>query len=322
MAIHKFFLLLLLAILNRAWATSFIIANNCKYNVWPGLLSNPGKAPLTTTGFQLLPGQTQTVGIPAAWAGRLWGRTGCTFDSSGKGNCSTADCGGSLECNGAGAIPPASLAEFSIGQGQTQDFYDVSLVDGYNLPMLITAQGGTGACTSTGCITDINLSCPKELQVDDGVGGSDVMACKSACDAFGDPAYCCSGAYGNPNTCKPSAYSQLFKTQCPRAYSYAYDDTTSTFTCASADYTITFCPTLAMASTERKSNTPAVADSPISGTSSNDNNTNPLYQTSATQGTSASSMDSAACRPLPIYSGLSLMIALIVTIIINIRICH
>jgi hypothetical protein len=33
-------------------------------------------------------------------------------------------------------------------------------------------------------------------------------------------------------------------------------------------------------------------------------------------------MDSAACRPLTISSGLSLMIALIVTIIINIRICH
>ncbi|MFS8016602.1 putative Thaumatin family [Helianthus anomalus] len=31
---------------------------------------------------------------------------------------------------------------------------------------------------------------------------------------------------------------------CPRSYSYAYDDATSTFTCTAADYIITFCPSL------------------------------------------------------------------------------
>uniref|UniRef100_J3LLW4 Thaumatin-like protein n=1 Tax=Oryza brachyantha TaxID=4533 RepID=J3LLW4_ORYBR len=51
------------------------------------------------------------------------------------------------------------------------------------------------------------------------------------------------GAYANPNTCRPTAYSQVFKSACPRSYSYAYDDPTSTFTCAGGrDYTITFCP--------------------------------------------------------------------------------
>ncbi|EMS68137.1 hypothetical protein TRIUR3_12323 [Triticum urartu] len=55
--------------------------------------------------------------------------------------------------------------------------------------------------------------------------------------------YCCSGAYGSPSTCRPSAYSQYFKSACPRAYSYAYDDSTSTFTCAAGtNYAITFCP--------------------------------------------------------------------------------
>uniref|UniRef100_A0A0D9Z4I4 Thaumatin-like protein n=1 Tax=Oryza glumipatula TaxID=40148 RepID=A0A0D9Z4I4_9ORYZ len=72
------------------------------------------------------------------------------------------------------------------------------------------------------------------------VGGA---ACRSACDAFGKPEFCCSGAYANPNTCRPTAYSQVFKSACPRSYSYAYDDPTSTFTCAGGrDYTITFCP--------------------------------------------------------------------------------
>ncbi|RRT68285.1 hypothetical protein B296_00018524 [Ensete ventricosum] len=125
------------------------------------------------------------------------------------------------------------------------DFYDVSLVDGYNLPVLVVPQGGSGGgCSSTGCPADLNGVCPSDLKVvlSASDGGSESVACKSACEAFGSPQYCCSGDYGSPNTCKPSSYSQFFKNACPRAYSYAYDDATSTFTCASADYLITFCP--------------------------------------------------------------------------------
>uniref|UniRef100_J3LCH0 Thaumatin-like protein n=1 Tax=Oryza brachyantha TaxID=4533 RepID=J3LCH0_ORYBR len=45
----------------------------------------------------------------------------------------------------------------------------------------------------------------------------------------------------------PSPYSRFFKDACPRAYSYAYDDATSTFTCAGGDtsYDIVFCPSTA-----------------------------------------------------------------------------
>uniref|UniRef100_M8CCG5 Thaumatin-like protein n=1 Tax=Aegilops tauschii TaxID=37682 RepID=M8CCG5_AEGTA len=41
-----------------------------------------------------------------------------------------------------------------------------------------------------------------------------------------------------------SSTMPFFKTACPRAYSYAYDDATSTFTCAGgvSAYAITFCP--------------------------------------------------------------------------------
>ncbi|GLT63327.1 hypothetical protein SLA2020_359000 [Shorea laevis] len=141
----------------------------------------------------------------------------------------------SIECNGARAVPPATLAEFTLGSG-TKDFYDVSLVDGYNLPMFVEASSGSGECAKTGCETDLNKRCPAELRV---VGDD---ACKSACEAFGRPEYCCKGTYGTPATCKPSLYSQIFKSACPRSYSYAYDDATSTFTCTGADYTITFCP--------------------------------------------------------------------------------
>lgn len=104
--------------------------------------------------------------------------------------------------------------------------------------MAIQAVGGSGSCDTTGCVKDLNRMCPNELRVGDG------QACKSACEAFGTPEYCCSGAYGSPSTCKPSSYSAMFKNACPKSYSYAYDDPTSTFTCTGADYTITFCPSL------------------------------------------------------------------------------
>ena len=225
------------------YSATFTIINKCSYTVWPGILSNAGTAQLSTTGFTLQPGESNTLDIPASWSGRLWGRTYCTQDSTtGKFSCVTGDCGSStLECSGGGAAPPATLAEFTLSGYNGLDYYDVSLVDGYNLPMTIVPQGGTeGNCTATGCVADLNTACPTELKVLSSSDGS--VACKSACEAFGDPQYCCSGAYATPATCKPSSYSEFFKNACPYAYSYAYDDGTSTFTCASADYVITFCP--------------------------------------------------------------------------------
>lgn len=223
-------------------AASFTLTNNCEYTVWPGVLAGAGTAPMSPTGFALAKGESKTIPAPSGWSGRFWGRTLCSEDSSGKFSCATGDCGsGKLECAGSGAVPPATLAEFTLNGANGLDFYDVSLVDGYNLPMMVAPQSGSGNCSITGCVFDLNGICPSELKVLSS-DGSENVACKSACEAFGDPKYCCSGEYGNPNTCKPSSYSELFKHACPRAYSYAYDDGTSTFTCASADYLITFCP--------------------------------------------------------------------------------
>ncbi|KAI3796958.1 hypothetical protein L1987_39645 [Smallanthus sonchifolius] len=220
--------------------STFTFKNRCDYMVWPGILSSAGSTPLDSTGFDLSPGESRSFQASPGWSGRFWGRTGCTFDANGQGSCATGDCGSNqISCNGAGATPPATLAEFTIGSSSgtnSQDFYDVSLVDGYNLPMAVDASGGTGACGTTGCVTDLNRMCPSELQTGDG------QACKSACEAFGNPEYCCSGSFGSPDTCRPSVYSEIFKSACPRSYSYAYDDATSTFTCTGADYTITFCP--------------------------------------------------------------------------------
>ncbi|VFQ81939.1 unnamed protein product [Cuscuta campestris] len=259
---------------------TFVVINRCDYTVWPGILGNAGSAGLGSTGFRLPPGGSRAFQVSSSWSGRIWGRTGCTFDPvTGQGSCATADCGSNqMECNGAGATPPATLAEFTVGgPAGTPDFYDVSLVDGFNLPMQVEPVGGAGACGSTGCAADVNRMCPEVLRAGDG------QACRSACGAFGSPEYCCSGAYGSPSTCRPSEYSEMFKTACPRSYSYAYDDATSTFTCLGADYRITFCPSQTR-QMQRSSSTPASAlpSSQVAGTSSS--SSGPPAATQTTRG--------------------------------------
>ncbi|KAK1610603.1 hypothetical protein QYE76_034276 [Lolium multiflorum] len=84
-----------------------------------------------------------------------------------------------------------SLFEVTLGKAGGEDFYDVSLVDGYNLPVVAIPRAlrGQGTCNATGCMADLN-SCPKELQVDCGAGA---ITCRSACEAFRQDSYCCSG---------------------------------------------------------------------------------------------------------------------------------
>ena len=106
----------------------------------------------------------------------------------------------------------------------------------FNLPMLVQPKGGASSCDATGCAADLDSSCPKELKLANGEG------CRSACDALKKPEYCCTGQFSSPSTCKPTVYSKMFKSACPKAYSYAYDDATSTFSCSGADYTVAFCP--------------------------------------------------------------------------------
>ncbi|OEL25929.1 Thaumatin-like protein 1 [Dichanthelium oligosanthes] len=238
-------------LLQGAEPATFTITNSCDYAVWPGILSNADSPPPSTTGFALPQGQTLVVTVASAWSGRIWARTLCATDSSGTFSCATADCGsGAVECSGRGAAPPATLAEFTLAGGTGgNDFYDVSLVDGFNVPILVAPQApslaaANGSCLPTGCAADLNRACPAELRVAAPPAGGGTVACRSACEAFAEAEYCCSGAYGSPATCAPTPYSRFFKGACPAAYSYAYDDPTSTFTCAAAGggYGVVFCP--------------------------------------------------------------------------------
>jgi chitodextrinase len=229
---------------------NLVFVNNSGRTVWVGALGNPGKGQPAAGGFALANGQTITHSVAGDWAGRVWGRTGCAFDGAGNGRCETGDCGNRLQCNGSGGEPPASLAEFTLGNDAASDFYDVSFVDGSNLPMTIDPIGGVTdpndryRCTRAGCTVDLNPTCPTELRYRNAAGQT--VGCMSACLAFNTDQYCCRGAHDRPETCRstdwPVNYPAYFKSHCPDAYSYAYDDHLSTFTCRNVGYRITFHP--------------------------------------------------------------------------------
>ncbi|GLJ41589.1 hypothetical protein SUGI_0860580 [Cryptomeria japonica] len=82
---------------------------------------------------------------------------------SGRGTCQTGDCGGQLSCQVSGAVP-ATLAEYTLNGNGNMDFYDVSLVDGFNIPLSINPTNSQ--CVASACKADINAVCPAELKVD------------------------------------------------------------------------------------------------------------------------------------------------------------
>ena len=260
--------------------TTFTFVNNTNQTIWVGAVGNPGYPAPNNGGWELAAHATMDVFTTNDWAGLFWGRTGCSFDSQGNGTCETGDCGNGLQCKGAryNTVGGTSLAEFALNKYQGLDFYDVSLVDGSNIPLYIntvnssqpdpiTANGCITRPTDSGpsgCISDANAICPKELQVTNNSG--QVIACTSACIAFKTDQYCCTGAYLPDGACNHAtwpvdyAYNYFKKAQ-PYAYSYAKDDGTSTFTCTHCNYRITFGIPSANQPTGNQS-TPAVSPPP------------------------------------------------------------
>jgi len=225
--------LLALTCLSFTHATQIDVVNNCGYPVWAA-----ASAPNGFGGGQALPnrGDTWTLTPPPGTAqARIWPRTGCTFDSSGNGHCNTGDCGGVLQCKGYGT-DPQTLAEFTLKQPSNtnpDDTFDISLVEGFNVPLSfspVNPSGGT--CRPVQCTADIVGQCPDQLKA---LGG-----CNNPCTVFQTVQYCCTSVRGS---CGPTPYSQFFKQSCPDAYSYPQDDQTSTFACPSGtNYRVTFCP--------------------------------------------------------------------------------
>ncbi|TVT98634.1 hypothetical protein EJB05_56069, partial [Eragrostis curvula] len=239
--------LFLLLSVETIGAAKFNITNRCSFTVWPA--ASPGGG-----GVKLEPGESWALNVPAGTGrGSVWARTGCSFDNEGNGSCQTGDCGGVLACTGSGN-PPVTMAEYYVGKETEKNFFDISLADGFNVPMDFlpvpaNGLGGQGCSKGPRCAANISSQCPSELKTPGG--------CNSACTVYKQDKYCCTGTVGV--RCEPTKYSVFFIRMCPDAYGYALDDSSSTvFTCPSGtNYQIVFCPPIDISASPPAKGSPA-----------------------------------------------------------------
>ncbi|KAJ3094434.1 hypothetical protein HDU97_008097 [Phlyctochytrium planicorne] len=216
-------------------SVDMIIVNQCKFNVWPGIYGLPKENGIPREGGWLqTSGEVVTLKLPKNWtSGRIWARTNCKTDSNGNFNCETGNCR-DLKCQATTGIPNVLLAEWTfVPDG---DFFDLSQVDAYNVGMRIEMIGGKPLSNkkyencepiqcSFGDDTRLNETCPREYQLTSKQNPGQVVACINQ-DENGE-----------------SARAKFFKSKCPDAYSWPYDDPTSTFRCRQpAAYKLVFCP--------------------------------------------------------------------------------
>ncbi|KAL8106754.1 osmotin-like protein OSML13 [Apium graveolens] len=214
-------------LLITARAANLLVRNNCPYVVWAA-----ASTPVGGGGRRLNTNEEWSFNTPPGTdKSRIWGRTKCNPDGSG---CETGDCG-RLECTQYGKAPN-TLAEYALNQNSpgyytNLDFFDISLVDGFNIPMEFGPVNNSGGkCEARRCTADINGQCPGKLRVPGG--------CNNPCTTFKEERYCC-----NNGPCGPTDLSRFFKDRCPTSYSYPQDDPTSLFTCpGGTNYKVVFCP--------------------------------------------------------------------------------
>lgn len=246
---------ILLALSASAAARTFTVTNACSYTIWPAVFTDlhVGTAvPNVETGWEAPAGSSRSFTVPDNWkSGRIWGRSNCNFTTNpGPNSCLTGGCNGGLLCdpNSGTGVPPASVAEWTLSGSGDLDNYDVSVVDGFNLPMKVSNNVG---CPEASCPVNLNPNCPAQLKGPVDPSGVTV-GCKSDCGIDPNPTNspsCCSGHFNLPQTCPNTGvpHYSFFKSQCPDSYVYAYDESSGTalFTCPSnklANYTLTFCP--------------------------------------------------------------------------------
>ncbi len=234
-----------------------------------------GKPLVDGGGFKLeANGGTHSSTVDSYWQGAFWGRTGCTGTDDDLTcdwkTCTGTDGKGKLQCGGSG-LSQMTKGEINFDENGG-DTYDVSAVDGFNVPMTITPVAGTFTkrgipdanydCTSSGTTFDLKDSSvfPATLNKDLIISkNSKPAAVLSACQysyyktGVENTLYCCIGEHGKPQTCNPKDWpvdmrtDLFFKKYLPGAYSWAFDDHASTYQCKNKDantlssYKVVFC---------------------------------------------------------------------------------
>ncbi len=216
---------------NQALPRKLYLENRCDYATWTLVSDQFRNIFPNSQPYKMEPHTAIVVGWPNEFSGRIWPRSQCTGDGYNN-----------LKCVQTGKD---TLAEFTLTKGMNSDWYDVSLVDGFTIPVGIlqlnvpwTSRpdyvvggplGSNEICGSPICAPDLNPNCPASQQEKD--AGGKVWGCKS-------------GAKG-------SEAAMYLKAGCPSSYSYDFDDPQSLFRCPTAaqnngtgakDYDIIYCP--------------------------------------------------------------------------------
>uniref|UniRef100_A0A0D9Y0K4 Osmotin-like protein n=1 Tax=Leersia perrieri TaxID=77586 RepID=A0A0D9Y0K4_9ORYZ len=157
-----------------AAATKLTMHNLCPYPIWPLITPNTGFPSISDNTARLDANGHGLISYnfpPTFWAGRLVARTACSSPPS---RCET------------GTSPPATVVQLVVHSPEAADLaaYSVSLVDGFNVPAVVSPQaiGGGGLCPALGCAVDLNDGCPRSQRVVGGGGG--VVACRGTAGYF------------------------------------------------------------------------------------------------------------------------------------------
>jgi hypothetical protein len=130
--------------------------NLCSFPVWPLITANAGLPDIPVDGDGEPVGRLDgdgaglaTLAFPGgAWSGRITARTGCSEEEE--------EGGTRMRC-ATGEAPPVTVAQVSVGGPGGLAEYSVSLVDGFNLPVVVTPHGFAEGrrCPSLGCAVDL-----------------------------------------------------------------------------------------------------------------------------------------------------------------------
>ncbi len=214
------------------------VENKCTQTIWFGSSGNCKTqkspcpefyAPPKASNVEIGSGEKIVFHVDVAWAGRFWPRTGCKFNDKGLCPNTGADC-----CDAGGCVnkdhqfakgcfysgnPPVLLIEptFDAPSGNGPiDYFDTSMVDGYNVLMSIAAIANTYNpspdpgmdpkywCTTAGC--NSSPECPEFLKDSKGNCWSPCQhAIRTGLPTAEQEKLCCTCSMTEPITCPESA---------------------------------------------------------------------------------------------------------------------
>jgi hypothetical protein len=183
------------------------------------------------------------VTVREARSARAFGRTACTGDV----------------CVADGNEGRGTLVQLNL-PADGPDVYDVSLVDGFNVPMAMIPVAVDSSieaepCRAASCAADLTVVCPEALLRYDDQGevaycASSCRACDACldCDDCADPGspacvgcgafadFCCTG-----QACQANEHTMLWKSLCPDAITYPEDAGARACT-QRTDFDVVYCP--------------------------------------------------------------------------------